>query len=318
MTAIKLGVVMDPIESIHFKKDSTLAMLLEAKRRGWMIYYVEQKDLFIQDGKAFANSRIIDVYDDAAEWFAFRDSHTMALSELDVILLRKDPPFNMEYIYTTHILELAERAGVFVVNKPQSLRDCNEKLFTTWFNDICPPTLVTRDITLFRAFLKAQHDIVCKPLDAMGGESIFRLQDHDMNASVVFETLTQHGTHFMVAQQFIPAIREGDKRVLLIDGEPIPYALARIPAEGELRGNLAAGGQGIARPLSDRDKEICQQVGPMLRQKGLLFVGIDIIGDFLTEINVTSPTCIRELDQQCGLNICQPLFSAISKYLTIS
>lgn len=317
MTMIKLGVVMDPIESIHFKKDSTLAMLLEAKRLGWVIYYFEQKDLFIRDGKAYANSRVMTVDDNADSWFTFGESRTIELSELHVILLRKDPPFNVEYIYTTHILELAERAGVLVVNKPQSLRDCNEKLFTTWFPDCCPPTLVTRDITLLRQFLKEEQDIVCKPLDAMGGESIFRLQYPDMNASVIFETLTKHGTHFMTAQQFIPAVSEGDKRVLLIDGEPIPYALARIPAEGELRGNLAAGGRGVAKPLSERDRWICNKVGPILRQKGLLFVGIDIIGDFLTEINVTSPTCIRELDHQCNLNISMQLFSAISKYLRV-
>lgn len=312
---IKLGVVMDPIQSIHFKKDTTLAMLWEAERLGWSIYYIEQHDLFVSDGKACANTRLLHVDQDPECWFKLGEKQTIALSELNVILLRKDPPFNVEYIYTTHILELAERAGTLVVNKPQSLRDCNEKLFTTWFPQCCPPTLITRDIKLLRNFLHQQQDIVCKPLDAMGGESIFRLQNPDMNASVVFETLTKRGTHFILAQQFIPAIREGDKRILLIDGEPVPYALARIPAEGELRGNLAAGGHGVAKPLSARDQWICKEVGVTLREKGLLFVGVDVIGDFLTEINVTSPTCVRELDDQCGLNISKQFFSVISKYL---
>jgi glutathione synthase len=315
---IKLGVVMDPIQSINFKKDTTLAMLLEAERLGWAIYYIEQRDLFVRDGKAFANTRLLNVYNDPERWFQLGSEQTIELSELNVMLLRKDPPFNVEYIYTTHILEMAERAGVLVVNKPQSLRDCNEKLFTTWFPQCCPPTLVTRDIQLLRNFLLEQQDIVCKPLDAMGGESIFRLHHPDMNASVVFETLTRHQTQFMVAQQFIPEIRDGDKRVLMIDGEPVPYALARIPAAGELRGNLAAGGRGVAKPLTERDQWICKQVGPVLQKKGLLFVGLDIIGGYLTEINVTSPTCVRELDDQCNLNICKEFFSVIEKYLRLS
>lgn len=312
---IKLGVVMDPIESIHFEKDTTLAMLLEAERRGWTIHYFEQKDLFLRDGKVFANSKLLNVYNDAKCWFQFGEAQAIELSGLDVILLRKDPPFNIEYIYTTYLLELAEREGVLVVNKPQSLRDCNEKLFTTWFPQCCPPTLITRDKFLLRKFLQEHQDIVCKPLDGMGGESIFRLQYPDMNASVVFETLTQHGTRFMAAQQFIPAISEGDKRILMIDGEPVPFALARIPAAGELRGNLAAGGKGVAKPLTARDKWICKEVGPVLKKKGLLFVGLDVIGDYLTEINVTSPTCVRELDNLCDLNICEQFFSIISARL---
>ncbi|MBV8803082.1 MAG: glutathione synthase [Gammaproteobacteria bacterium] len=310
---IKIGVVMDPIESIHYKKDTTLAMLWEAERLGWMIYYIEPRHLFVKDGKAFANAELLHVFHDPKCWFAKETTDTLELTELNVILLRKDPPFTVEYIYTTHILEIAERAGVLVINKPQSLRDCNEKLFTTWFPHCCPRTLVTRDIKLLKHFLQEQQDIVCKPLDAMGGESIFRLKYPDMNASVVFETLTLRETRFTMAQQFIPAISEGDKRVLMIDGEPIPYALARIPAPGELRGNLAAGGHGIAQSLTPKDQWICEQVGPLLREKGLLFVGIDIIGDYLTEINVTSPTCVRELDEQCNLNICQHFFSIISK-----
>lgn len=308
---IKFGVVMDPIASIHFKKDTTLAMLFEAKRRGWDIFYMEQNDLFLRDGRAYAKTKRLNVYDDPSAWFSFKEEAAIALSELDVIFLRKDPPFNTEYIYTTHLLELAEKEGALVVNKPQSLRDCNEKLFTAWFSAVCPPTLVARDITLLRAFLEEQQDIVCKPLDGMGGESIFRLTFPDMNASVVFETLTQHQTRFMLAQRFIPAISQGDKRILMIDGKPLPYALARIPAQGELRGNLAAGGRGVAVPLSDRDRFIAEYVGPELKRRGLLFVGLDVIGDYLTEINVTSPTCVRELDEQCGLTICKDVFSVI-------
>jgi glutathione synthase len=275
---------------------------------------MEQRDLFVRDGKAFANSQLLHVFRDEKKWFSLGERETIPLTDLNLILLRKDPPFDIEYIYTTHILELAEKEGVFIVNKPQSIRDCNEKLFTMWFPHCCPPTLVTRDISSLKSFLKEQHDIVCKPLGAMGGESIFRLKQPDMNASVVFEVLTQHETRFMMAQQFIPAISEGDKRILMIDGEPIPFALARIPAAGELRGNLAAGGQGVAKPLTARDRWICEQVGPVLKNKGLLFVGLDVIGEYLTEINVTSPTCVQELDKQCDLNVSKQFFSAILKY----
>lgn len=308
---IHLGVVMDPIQSVHFKKDSTLAMLWEAERRGWIIHYFEQNDLFIRDGKAFGHSRLLNVFHDAKHWFEFGEKKCIALSELNVILMRKDPPFNLEYIYTTYILELAERAGVKVINKPQSLRDFNEKIVTTWFPQCCPPTLITRDMHLIRQFLEEHEDIICKPLEGMGGASVFRLQYPDMNASVVMEVLTQHGTRFMMAQQYIPQIAEGDKRIIMINGEPIPYALARIPAAGELRGNLAAGAKGVAKPLTERDRWICQQVGPILRERGLIFVGLDVIGDYLTEINVTSPTCIRELDEQCQLNISVAFFDVM-------
>lgn len=301
---IKLGVVMDPIASIHAAKDSTLAMLLAAQQRDWEIYYFEPKDLFVRDGKAYGTARLLKVYDDHQKWFDYEsDPMVLPLSQLNVILMRKDPPFNPQYIYTTYLLELAERDGVLVVNKPQSLRDANEKFFTTHFPACCPPTLVTQEIKLLREFLQEQRDIVCKPLDGMGGSSVFRLQYPDQNASVVFELLTQYESRYIMAQAFIPAIAEGDKRILLIDGQPVPLALARIPAAGELRGNLAAGGTGIARPLSKRDLWICEQVGPELSAKGLYFVGLDVIGDFLTEINVTSPTCIRQLDEQGALNI---------------
>lgn len=313
---IQLGVLMDPIESIHYKKDSTLAMLWEAEKRGWTIHYFEQKDIFLRGGEVYANRKLLKVFHNPEKWFEFGTEQIISLSELDLILMRKDPPFNLEYIYTTYLLEHVERSGVLIVNKPQSLRDANEKVFTSWFPQCCPPTLVTRSMDLVKEFLEEQKDIVCKPLEGMGGASVFRLQYPDLNASVVLEVLTQHGSHFMMAQKYIPEITEGDKRILMINGEPIPYALARIPAPGEMRGNLAAGAKGVAKPLTDRDRWICQQVGPTLREKGLYFVGLDVIGDYLTEINVTSPTCIRELDEQCNLNISNTLLDCLSKYLS--
>jgi len=313
---IKLGVVMDPIATIHYKKDSTLAMLWEAERRGWEIFYFEQKDLFLKQNEVFANAKILKVFANPEQWYEVIDQRVIPLSQLNVILMRKDPPFDIEYIYTTYLLELAERKGVLIVNKPQSLRDANEKLFTAWFPECCPPTLVSRDIHLMREFLQEQQDIVCKPLGAMGGEKVFRLRFPDENASVVFETLTQHGTQMAMAQRYIPEIKKGDKRILMINGEPVPYALARIPLAGELRGNLAAGGQGVAQPLSERDRWICQKVSPVLREKGLCFVGLDVIGDYLTEINVTSPTCIRELDEQTGSTICVQFFDFIQLSLS--
>lgn len=312
---IKLGVLMDDIQTIHYKKDTTLAMLWEADRRSWVIHYFEQKDIFMRNGTVFANTRILKVFHDAKKWFEFGASQEIPLAELNVILMRKDPPFNIEYIYTTYLLEHAERAGVLVVNKPQSLRDANEKLFTTWFPQCCPEMLVTRSMDRLREFFKEHQDIVCKPLEGMGGASVFRLQYPELNASVIFETLTQHGSRYIMAQKYIPEIVDGDKRILMINGEPVPFALARVPAPGELRGNLAAGAKGVAKPLTDRDRWICQQVGPVLKEKGLLFVGLDVIGDYLTEINVTSPTCIRELDEQCNLNIAKTLFDSIIAYI---
>jgi glutathione synthase len=311
----KLGVVMDPIESINYKKDSTLAMLLEATQRGWTIYYFEQKDLFLRDGKAFGKSKLLQVFADKNAWFHYGAEQDIPLASLDLILMRKDPPFDREYIYTTYILEQAAHHGTLVANNPQALRDANEKLFTAWFPACCPPTLVTRSYALLREFFHEHQDIICKPLDAMGGTSIFHLRPNDPNASVVFEMLTARETQYMMAQRFIPEITAGDKRILLIQGEPVPFALARIPGKGDWRGNLAAGAQGVAQPLTSRDRWICEQVGPTLRQKGLYFVGIDVIGDFLTEINVTSPTCVRELDEQCGLNISATLFDCLEKNL---
>jgi glutathione synthase len=313
--SIKLGVVMDPIDAINPKKDSTLAMLLAAEKRGWQLHYMEQQDLSVRDGELIINSRALNVYDNLGSWYRFGDSQTLAASELDVILMRKDPPLDMQYIHTTYLLELAEAAGVLVVNKPQTLRDANEKLFTAWFPQCCPPTLVSRDMKQLRNFQEEYGDIIIKPLEGMGGMSIFRLKNGDPNISVALETLTQQGSQYIMAQRFIPEITAGDKRILLIEGEPMPYALARIPASGETRGNLAAGGRGEGVPLSERDRWICDQVGPTLKQKGLLFVGLDVIGDYLTEINVTSPTCIRELDAQFGLDIGGALMDCINSKL---
>jgi glutathione synthase len=304
---IHLGVLMDPIETIHYKKDSTLAMLWEAANRQWPISYFEQKDLFLRDGQVFARTRKLSVTHDEKKWFEFGEEKIIPLKALDMILMRKDPPFDQEYIYTSYLLEHAERDGVLVVNKPQSLRDANEKLFATWFPQCCSPTLVTRSKELLKKFLIEHEEIVCKPLEGMGGVSVFRLKNPEINASVIFEVLTQHEKQYTMAQKFIPDIAKGDKRILMIGGEPVPYALARIPAPGESRGNLAAGAKGVAQPLSDRDRWICQQVGPVLREKGLYFVGLDVIGDFLTEINVTSPTCIREIEAQTDLKIAAQL-----------
>ncbi len=310
---IKLGVVMDPIASIKIKKDTTFAMLLAAQARGWELHYFEQGDLYAQQGRAYGRSSLLRVQDDINDWFHCAAQREIALEELDIILMRKDPPFDMEYIYSTYLLELAEQRGVLVANKPQSLRDANEKLFALQFPQCCPPTLVSRDLQRFKAFLAEHGDIVVKPLDGMGGASVFRLRHADPNLGVILETLTAHGQRLSMAQRYIPEVVAGDKRILLIDGEPIPYALARIPQSGETRANLAAGGRGEGVALSERDQWICQQVAPRLRAMGLLFVGLDVIGDYLTEINVTSPTCARELDAQFGLNIGDAFMAALEQ-----
>ena len=310
-----IGIVMDPISAITIQKDSSFAMLLAAQAKGWSLYYMEQQDIFLQQGIVSASMKPLQVMEDSEQWYQLGESRTLPLADLDVILMRKDPPFDMEYIYSTYLLEQAQEAGVLVVNNPQSLRDANEKLFTAWFPQCCPATLVTRQASLIRDFQQQHSDIILKPLDGMGGASIFRVKAGDPNFSVIIETLTDHGRTSIMAQQFIPEISEGDKRILMINGEPVPYALARIPAKGETRGNLAAGGRAEGRPLTERDRWICQQVGPKLREKGLLFVGLDVIGDYLTEINVTSPTCIRELDQQFNLNIAGDLMTSIEQQL---
>lgn len=311
----RIGIVMDPISAINVKKDSSFAMLLAAQAKNWSLFYMEQQDLFLHQGVVSASMKPLHVTDNTEQWFELGESPTEALTDLDVILMRKDPPFDMEYIYSTYLLEQAQAAGVLVVNNPQSLRDANEKLYTAWFPQCCPPTLVTRKAKLIRDFLQQHGDIILKPLDGMGGASIFRVKQDDPNTSVIIETLTAHGDKSMMAQQFIPEISAGDKRILMINGEPVPYALARIPAKGETRGNLAAGGRAEGQELTERDRWICQQVGPTLRDKGLLFVGLDVIGNYLTEINVTSPTCIRELDQQFNLNIAGDLMDCIEQQL---
>lgn len=315
--SISLGIVMDPIGSIKIYKDSSFAMLLAAQARGWRLFYMQQEDLYLQDGETRAAVRSLRVQDHADDWFELSVAEDIRLADLDVVLMRKDPPMNMEFLYTTYLLELAETQGLLVVNKPSSLRDCNEKLFTAWFPDCCVPTLVSRDSTRFRGFLATHQDIILKPLDAMGGASIFRIRENDPNTSVILETLTDHSQRSAMAQRFIPEISAGDKRILMINGEAVPYALARIPAAGETRGNLAAGGRGEGVELSERDRWICRQVGPALQQRGLLFVGIDIIGDYLTEINVTSPTCIRELDKLYNLDIAGDLMNSIAAILDI-
>lgn len=312
---IKLGIVMDPISSINIKKDSSFVMLLEAQRRGWELYYMEVFDLYLKNGKGKASMHPVKVTNDQKNWYQFGNEQDLPLDELDVILMRKDPPFDTEFIYATYILERAEAEGSLVVNKPQSLRDCNEKLFTAWFPELTPHTLVTRQKEKIRAFHQDHEDIILKPLDGMGGASIFRIKKDDPNLSVIIETLTHHGQHFCMAQHFLPAIAEGDKRVLVVDGQPVPYCLARIPAQGETRGNLAAGGRAEAKPLSESDWQIARTVAPRLKEKGLIFVGLDIIGDRLTEINVTSPTCIREIEAAFSISITGMLMNAIENII---
>jgi len=312
---IKLGMVMDSIDHINIKKDTSFAMLLEAQARNWELYYMELGDLFLLNGEAYANTKHIRVKRDATQWYEVISEQSIPLATLDSIIMRKDPPVDQEYIYATHILEQAEKQGVYVANKPQSLRDANEKLFTSWFPQCCAATLVSSKAGQIRKFLQEHQEIILKPLDGMGGASIFHLRLNDPNISVIIETITAHGTNYVMAQQYLPEIKAGDKRILLVNGEPVPYALARIPAQGESRGNLAAGGRAQGQPLTERDYWIAQQVGPTLKAKGLVFVGIDVIGDYLTEINVTSPTCVQELDNQFDLNISAQLMDHIESML---
>jgi glutathione synthase len=304
---------MDPLGTLSLKKDSTLAMIRAAQRRAWNIFYLEQSDLVFRQNRTFGLMRplalsgrfaeTLDPYDSKDGWYTLGAPVLRPLGEVDVVLMRKDPPFDMEYVYTTYLLERAEREGAFVVNKPQSLRDCNEKFFATSFTDCTPPLVVTRREDQIREFQAEQKNIVLKRLDGMGGASVFRILEGDGNIGVIIETLTRHGQEQVMAQRYLPEIKDGDKRILLVDGDPVPFALARIPKAGEVRGNLAAGGTGIGRPLTARDRYIAERVGPEVKRRGLYFVGIDVIGDYLTEVNVTCPTCIRELDAQFGLDI---------------
>ena len=308
---LAIAVLMDPIEAIHVEKDSTFAMLLEAQRRGHRLLYLTQGRLAVRDAVPWAHAARVRVRDDPRDWFTLEEPHWQDLRNVDVILARKDPPFDAQFLYDTMVLELAQRAGVLVVNDPQALRDANEKLFSLHFPQCIPPTVIARDSAEIKRFVAAQGDVVIKPLDGMGGRSIFRSGRGDPNLNVILETLTDNGRCFAVAQRYLPEISAGDKRILLIDGQAVPYALARIPQGDDFRGNLARGGKGVGLPISERERWIAAQVGPELRRRGMLFVGLDVIGDWLTEVNVTSPTCIRELDAQFGLNIAGMLFDAI-------
>jgi len=312
---VRLGIVMDPIDRIQFKKDSSLAMLWAAQQRGWQLVYMEPGDMYLNGGQARARSRNLTVRMDPSDWYSFESEDDIALGDLDVILMRQDPPVDREFLMATYILSAAEEQGALVVNPPATLRDCNEKLFATQFEDLTPPLIVTCSSARLRAFYAEHKDVIMKPIDGMGGSSIFRIKENDGNLGVIIETLTEHGTRQAMAQKFVPAITQGDKRILMIEGEPVPYALARIPSAGENRGNLAAGGRGEGRELTDRDREICARVAPVIKAKGLMFVGLDVIGDYLTEINVTSPTCIRELDAAFGIDISAMLMDAIAKRL---
>ena len=310
-----LGVVMDPIGSIKPYKDTTLLLMLAAQKRGWSLMYFEMHDLWLRDGIAMGRATPLKVFDDNQRWFGLGTPKTMKLGSLDAVLMRKDPPFDLEYIAATYILERAEAQGAAVFNKPRALRDCNEKAFIAWFPQCTAPTLISRDAEPLRAFHREQQDIILKPLDGMGGRGIFRVGRDGLNLSAVIEELTAHGERYIMAQRYLPEIKNGDKRILMIDGEPVPYCLARIPKKGETRGNLAAGGRGVTRPLGKRDRWIAGQVGPELKKRGLLLVGLDVIGDYLTEINVTSPTCAREIDGARGTDIGGDFIEALQKLL---
>ncbi|MBS0557902.1 MAG: glutathione synthase [Proteobacteria bacterium] len=313
--SLRVAVLMDPIQSIHIEKDSSFAMLLEAQRRGHELLYLPPSSLAIRDAAPWAHAQTLRVRDDARGWFELDAAQWIDLRGVDVILARKDPPVDDQFIYDTMVLELAQAGGALVVNDPRGLRDANEKLFALRFPQCIPPTLVARDATEIKRFAAEHGQIVLKPLDGMGGRSVFRSHHGDPNLNVILETLTGEGRQFAMAQRYLPGIRDGDKRILLIDGEPVPYALARMPQGDEFRGNLARGGKGVGTPLTAREREIAQQVAPELRARGMVFVGLDVIGGFLTEVNVTSPTCIRELDAQFGLNIAGQLFDVIERNL---
>jgi glutathione synthase len=313
---MKTGVVMDPIEGIKAYKDSTFAMLLESQRRGHALFYMEPGDLFAKDGRVFAGMQQLEVRDNTTDWFSLTPLGTRPLDELNVVLMRRDPPFDMDYIYTTYMLELAEKAGTLIINRPQSLRDANEKFFINNFPQCCVPMIISSSSSLIREFVSQQGRCVVKPLDGMGGESIFQVSDTDMNLNVILETITRHDARPVMAQRYIDEISQGDKRILVVNGEPVPYALARFAGEGDFRGNLAKGGSSKGVPLSERDRWICSQVAPELKKRGILFAGLDVIGDWLSEVNVTSPTGIRELEEEFGLNIAGLLFDSIEEILT--
>jgi glutathione synthase len=312
----KRAVIMDPIDSIQPSKDSSLAMLLEVQNRGWEIHYGQLNDIWLRDGEAFGRLTTLRVADDSSKWFDLGDVAVTPLGDMDVILLRKDPPFDMEYIFATYILERAQHHGAVVVNQPQGLRDANEKAYLAWFPDCAPPTLISCSPDEMRKFMEDHRKVVVKPLDLMGGQSVFVTDTEDGNHNVILETITHQGTRYAMVQKYLPEIASsGDKRIILIDGQPIPMALARIPSLGDHRGNMVVGARIEVRPLTDRDMWICEQIGPALREKGLLFTGIDVIGDFMTELNVTSPTGIRELERASDVRITEQIFDAISSKL---
>lgn len=308
---MKLAMIMDPMASVKTYKDTSFRLLLEAQSRGYEVFYLEMQDLSIVLGEPMARAKPVTVKDQAENFYQFGDTIDCSLADFDVIMMRKDPPFDTEYVYATYMLELAEQRGTLVVNKPQSLRDCNEKLFTAWFSEHTPPTIVTRRAEQIRAFHKEHKDIILKPLDGMGGASIFRVGNDGQNLGVIIETLTAHGNRYCMVQRYMPEIKDGDKRILIINGEAMPYSLARVPSAGETRGNLAAGGSGRPQPLSESDWALARAVGPELKRRGLLLVGLDVIGDRITEINVTSPTCMREIEGAYDINIAAKLFEAI-------
>jgi len=312
---LKTGVVMDPIAEIKSYKDSTFAMLLEAQRRGHVLYYMEPGNLFVRDGRVFAEMQQLEVRDNTTDWFSLTTVDITPLDDLDIVLMRRDPPFDMGYIYTTYMLELVEKTGTIIINRPQSLRDANEKFFINYFPQCCVPMIISSSSRLIREFVSEHGRCVVKPLDGMGGESVFQISDVDMNMNVILETITHHDARPVMAQRYIDEISEGDKRILVVNGKPVPYALARYAGKGDFRGNLAKGGSSKGVPLSERDRWVCSQVAPELKKRGILFAGLDIIGDWLSEVNVTSPTCIRELDAEFGLNIAGQLFDGVEAML---
>lgn len=313
-----VGIVMDPIAAIKPYKDTSFAMMLEAQRRGATLLYFELGDLYLDNGKPMGRARAVSVKDNSDDYYHLGEPHTVSLGDIDVLLMRKDPPFDSEFLYATHMLSLAQQEGALVVNNPQALRDYNEKLFTAWFPDLIPATLVTNQSDKVREFHAKHQDVICKPLDGMGGASIFRIKPDGNNLGVIIETLTQLGKRYMMVQEFLPAIKDGDKRVLIVDGEVVPYCLARLPTKGENRGNLAAGGTGRPQPISDSDRALAEAIAPTLKAQGLVFVGLDVIGDRITEINVTSPTCVREIEGEYGINIMAMLFDAIERKLEMN
>ncbi|MFQ3788571.1 glutathione synthase [Halomonas sp. A29] len=312
---LRVGVVMDAIAHLTYKKDTTLAMLWAAQERGWSLHYMEQEDLYLRDGRAHARMRDLTAFRNPDDWYALGAPEERPLAELDAILMRKDPPVDAHFLNAVHLLGFAEREGVLVVNPTRALLECNEKLFAQQFPQCCTPTVVSCSEAVLRAFHAEHRDVIFKPLDGMGGSGIFHVQPEGRNLGAIIETLTERGQRQIMAQRYIPEIKDGDTRILLVDGEPVPFGLARVPMAGETRGNLAAGGTGVSRELTARDHWLIEQVQPMIREKGLMFVGLDVIGDYITEINVTSPTCVREIDDQRGTDIAGLLMDAIERRL---